>query len=218
MIWSAVRYGALGLVSVLCYGCLQWLSPSSDRCPIVFVPIGQFQELVVQSLAQHYERTLGLRVTVRRAIPLEESAIDHNRRQLVGDELIDLMKRRLPVQEQEQAVMIVGLTTEDMYIRQKNWRFAFAMRQGGRFAVVSTARMDPANFGLAPDRDVLMSRLTKMVTKQIGLYYYHLPERHEKTSVLFSPILGLDDLDTVSIGFDAIDRDRMKQIVRSCRR
>jgi predicted Zn-dependent protease len=112
--------------------------------------------------------------------------------------------------------MMMGFTRGDMYTRHKNWRFAFATREDGRFAAISTARMDPVSFGLPPNDDVLLRRLLKITSKQIGLYFYSLPEREEKSSVLFSPILGVDDLDEVSMDFDAIDRGRIGQTARRC--
>ncbi|MEQ1794837.1 MAG: hypothetical protein ABL970_11650, partial [Nitrospira sp.] len=114
------------------------------------------------------------------------------------------------------SVMMMGFTRGDMYIEKMDWQFAFALRESGRFTMISTARMDPESFGFAPDEQVLRTRLAKMVTKQIGLYFYGLPERQEKTSVLFSPILGVDDLDEVSAELDGIDRQRLAKVVKSC--
>jgi hypothetical protein len=55
-----------------------------------------------------------------------------------------------------------------------------------------------------------------MTSKQIGLYFYELPERQEKSSVLYSPILGVDELDEVSMDFDTIDRGRIEQTAKRC--
>jgi predicted Zn-dependent protease len=142
--------------------------------------------------------------------------MDRARGQLIGEELIQRMKIALPEQAQDRTVMLMGFTRGDMYIRQEEWRFAFANREDGRFAAISTARMDPVSFGLSPNDGVLVRRLLKMTSKQIGLYFYGLPERQEKSSVLFSPILGVDDLDDVSMDFDAIDRGRIGQTARQC--
>jgi predicted Zn-dependent protease len=199
------------------YAAWYWLDHSASLCYVSLVPLGDFQESALRDLAGHYEKRLGVRVDFQPAIPIEESAIDFKRRQLIGEELIDLMKRRLPQLADDPSVMIMGITNGDMYTRHKNWRFAFAVREAGRFAVVSTARMDPVNFGLPSDQAVLSGRLTKMATKQLGLQYYGLRERKEKTSVLFSPILGLDDLDEVSGEFDEVDRHLISKVVKSCK-
>jgi predicted Zn-dependent protease len=183
---------------------------------ITFVPIGNFPSTSLQTLARYYEQTLGLHIDVRPTIPFEDSMIDRSRGQLIGEELINKMKIGFPAQAQDRTVMLVGFTRGDMYVRHENWRFAFAAREDGRFAAISTARMDPESFGLPPNDGVLVRRLLKMTSKQIGLYFYKLPEHQEKTSPLFSPILGLDDLDAVSMDFDAIDIGRIGQTARQC--
>jgi predicted Zn-dependent protease len=201
---------------LLCYGGIQWFASSTRVCQIAFVPIGNFPSTSLQTLADYYEKTLGLHIDVHPTIPFEDSMMDRARGQLIGEKLIQQMKIAYPEQAQDRTVMMMGFTRGDMFIRQKEWRFAFAIREDGRFAAISTARMDPVSFGLPPNNGVLVRRLLKMTSKQIGLYFYGLPERREKSSVLFSPILGVDDLDDISMDFDAIDRDRIGQTARQC--
>lgn len=193
-----------------------WRDHSATLCHIAFVPFGDFPETALAELAQQYQHSLGVQIDLYPPIAIPESVIDYRRQQLVGERLIAHMKQELPGPAEDPSVMLVGFTQGDMYIARMNWRFAFAIRESGRFAVISTARMDPVTFGLAPDEPMLRTRLRKMVSKQIGLYFYGLPERQEKTSVLFSPILGVDDLDEVSADFDPIDRQRMANVHKSC--
>ncbi len=203
-------------VLALCYGGMQRLAASDGLCHIMFIPIGDFPPRSLQSVADYYEQTLGLHIKLGPAISIEEAMIDRSRGQLIGEELVNQMKRQLSAEANDSTVLMMGFTRGDMYIRQKDWRFAFAYREQGRFAAISTARMDPVSFGLPVDDGVLVRRLIKMTSKQIGLYYYRLPERQERTSVLFSPILGVDDLDSVSLDFDGIDRGRVGSPVKQC--
>jgi predicted Zn-dependent protease len=213
---SAFKFSKVLVVLILCYGVMQGCASSKHLCQITFVPIGNFPSTSLQALASYYEQTLGLHIDVRPAIPFEESMMDRSRGQLIGEELVNGMKTGYPTQAQDRSVMMVGFTRSDMYIRHKNWQFAFAHREDGRFAAISTARMDPVSFGFPPNDGVLVRRLLKMTSKQIGLYFYELPERQEKSSVLFSPILGVDDLDEVSMDFDTIDRGRIEQTAKQC--
>ncbi|TMQ30146.1 MAG: hypothetical protein E6K65_06350 [Nitrospirae bacterium] len=148
---------------------MQWFASSKQLCQITFVPIGNFTSTSLQALASYYEQTLGLHIDVRPAIPFEESMMDRSRSQLIGEELVNGMKTGYPTQAQDRSVMMVGFTRGDMYIRHKNWQFAFAHREDGRFAAISTARMDPVSFGLPPNDGVLVRRLLKMSSKQIIL-------------------------------------------------
>jgi len=70
-----------------------------------------------------------------------------------------------------------------------------------RFAVVSTARMDDAAWGRAPDGQRLEIRLRKMVTKNLGILYFALNQTSDRRSVMFGPILGLRDLDSAGEDF-----------------
>jgi len=96
---------------------------------------------------------------------------------------------------------VIGITPFDMYIREKSWQYAFSFRQAGRFAVVSSARMNPVSYGSPVDSALLTSRVKKMVTKNIGVMYYKLPLNNNPRSVLFRSILGLEELDRVGEDF-----------------
>jgi predicted Zn-dependent protease len=213
---GAFKFSKVLVVLILSYGVVQGCASSKHLCQITFVPIGNFPSASLQALASYYEQTLGLHIDVRSAIPFEESMMDRSRGQLIGEELVNGMKTGYPTQAQDRSVMMVGFTRGDMYVRHKDWRFAFATREDGRFAAISTVRMDPVSFGLPPNDGVLVRRLLKMTSKQIGLYFYELPERQEKSSVLYSPILSVDDLDEVSMDFDTIDRGRIEQTAKRC--
>ncbi|MBI3028595.1 MAG: hypothetical protein HYY64_03695, partial [Candidatus Rokubacteria bacterium] len=136
-----------------------------------------------------------------RPIGLEPVVVDERRRQLIAEELLDLLKRRYPEHARNPQSIVIGVTEGDMYIREVDWRFAFAKRDGDRFAVVSSARMDPVNFGYLPDEELLQTRLRKMLSKNIGIMYYKLPQKADRRSVMFGPILGIDDLDSMGEDF-----------------
>jgi len=210
------KFFVLVLMLIFGYGGYQSFANSSRLCQIMFVPVGDFPVTALQKVANYYQETLGVKIVVSDPISIEESMFDRARRQLIAEELVNHVRARFPEPTRNQRLMMIGFTRADMYIQHKEWRFAFAYRENGRFAAISTARMDPVNFGLPPDDGVLVRRLIKMTSKQIGLYFYELPERQEKTSVLFSPILGVDDLDEVAMDFDAIDRKRMGNTARQC--
>ena len=121
--------------------------------------------------------------------------MDKRRQQLVAEEVIDLIKRTYPKLVEDPNAILIALTDEDMYIRKKNWQYAFSYRTQGRFAVVSSARMNPVNFGDPADNDLLERRMRKMVSKNIGLLYYQMPANHDPKSVLYNDVMGVEDLD-----------------------
>jgi len=98
--------------------------------------------------------------------------------------------------------IIIGLTSQDMYIARKDWRLAFGRRDAHTpTAVVSTARMnlhysDQPFWGSSAN-----IRLRKVVTKDIGIFYYGLSQSDNPRSVLYNGILGIQELDAVGEEF-----------------
>jgi predicted Zn-dependent protease len=191
--------------------------PTPHICDIYFVPLGPITFPSPRELTIYYRQKLGLTIHILPSLPIEPVVLDRVRRQVIGEELIALMKRKYPHLVKDSSVLLIGLTKSDMYIRSKDWRFAFAIRQEGRYVVASTYRMDPVNFGEFPDPRLLATRLRKVITKQLGLYLYGLSQREGRTSVLFGPILSLGDLDGISEDFDAEDLAAMANRSPRCR-
>ena len=101
------------------------------------------------------------------------------------------MKSAYPDLTSTPEAIMIGLTTEDMYIAQYSWQFTFSWRQEGKYAAVSDARM---SLGV-PSEEQVKARLRKMVTKNIGILYYRLPQSNDPRSVLYKDIGGISELD-----------------------
>lgn len=170
-------------------------SPPPDR--LLFVPIGAFPDGRLADLVSRYQRTLGLHIEVMPPIPIDPSIVNRARRQLVAERVVLLIKETHPTVADDYRVAIIGLTTQDMYIEEYTWRFAFAYRVGDRIAVVSSARMDPTLYGEPPNAPLLEERFRKMVTKNIGHVYYHKRPSRDRRNIMYGKILGLDDLDRI---------------------
>ena len=183
------------LASVSCGG------SSSAGQKIYFAAVGEMRSVHLDALQAYYKQRYDLTVEILPPIGLEPMVVDERRRQLIAEELIELMKRRYPEHARSPQSILIGITEGDMYIREVDWRFAFAKRDGDRFAIVSSARMDPVSFGYLPDEELLQTRLRKMLSKNIGIMYYKLPQKSDRRSVMFGPILGIDDLDSMGEDF-----------------
>ena len=172
--------------------------PLQAKARVYFVPVGRFPQAALEQLPAYFKSKKGLAIEVLPTIPIDRTAFDSNRRQLIAEELIGLMMRGYPSLARDPDSILVGLTVGDMYIRAKpEWRYAFAAGDTVRFAVVSSARMDPMNYRQPPDAERLGLRLRKMVSKYIGYMYFQLPSNSDRRSVMYSPILSVDDLDSI---------------------
>ena len=172
--------------------------PVDPSISVYLVPLGPVPPAVITDLVDHFRIKLRLLVTPLPPLTIEPAALDRDRVQVVAEELTASLHHRLP---QHARHVLIGLTTYNMYIRSYRWEFAFSYREGPRVAVVSTARMDERNWGLPPAPDRLRARLRKIVAKNLGLMYYGLEQTSDRRSVLFGPILGLDDLDAIGEDF-----------------
>jgi predicted Zn-dependent protease len=168
---------------------------------VYFVPLGDIPSLSLQRLVTSYNQKFGLAIKTLPGLPLERSSVDRQRRQLIAEELIEFMKRGYPRLANDPRAILIGITEFDMYIRRYNWQFSFSYRAQNRFAVVSSARLDPVIFGQPADQSLLQTRLRKVITKNIGILYFHLPQSNNPRSVLYRSILGIDDLDRVGEDF-----------------
>jgi tetratricopeptide (TPR) repeat protein len=164
-----------------------------DEKAVYFIPLGDFSSPATAELATYYNRKIG--IARLPAIPLDPSTLDVRRRQLIAEDVIELIKRRYPQLAQDPNAIVIGLTEKDMHIRTKNWQYAFSYWVDSRFAVVSSARMNPVNLGQPASAELLSTRVRKMVMKDICILYYQMPPNNNPKSVLYNNIDGLEELD-----------------------
>jgi predicted Zn-dependent protease len=172
---------------------------TQDR--IYLVPLGVTSVPSLTKLKSYYKQKFGLTVEILPLLRMESGTLDSKRKQVIAEEAIKLMERGCHEQANDPTAIVIGITPYDMYIREKSWQFAFSFRQAGRFAVVSSAHMNPVSFRQPADDALLTSRVRKMVTKNIGLMHYKLPMNNNPRSVMFRSILGLAELDRIGEDF-----------------
>ena len=186
------------ILSFLTTGCLR----KSNYVPInkqslkgsgklYLVPLGEFPKATADELASFYKTKYGISTETLPTVHLPPSTRNAGRQQLIAEEAVDLMKRVNPEIISDPNAILIGLTTEDMYISSYDWQFSFSWRDQGKYAVVSSGRM---NLGSATE-DQVHTRLRKMVTKNVGILYFHLRQSDDPRSVLYRDIGGIRELD-----------------------
>ena len=162
---------------------------------LYLVPLGGFSDATVKDLASYYRSKYGLSVGTLPNVDLTPTAINPERQQLIAEEAVEIMKQANPDLSNDPQAIMIGLTFEDMYIAQKDWRFSFSWREQGKYAVVSTGRMDLPLAYQSVSEDLIRTRLRKMVTKNVGVLYYHLEQSDNPRSVLYRNVGGIRELD-----------------------
>ena len=174
--------------------------PEIQGSKIYLIPIGDVSAGQMQHLGDYYHGRFGLEIPILKAVAVSANVMDNRRNQLIAEKLTSEMRDSFPELANDPKAILIGVTSQDMYLVSKNWRFAFGWRDANkRTAVVSTARMHLRYWGnLFPNSEV---RLRKMVTKDIGILYYGLPQSDNPRSVLYNGILGIQELDSVGEEF-----------------
>jgi predicted Zn-dependent protease len=168
---------------------------------IRLVSFDRFPTSTVQSLASFYKKKYDLNVEVASPLHIPAAAVDSGRRQLISDVVIDVLQAHHP-QLPTEPLTVIGLVEADMYIPEYDWKYAISYRKTGRYAVVSTARLYRGCLGIVPvSNERMTSRLRKMVTKNIGILYFHLPLSDDPRSVLYRNIGGPQEFDRMSEDF-----------------
>jgi YD repeat-containing protein len=177
------------------------LSELDGHGAVYLVPLGKPQSVLSTELLAYYRKKYGLELSVLAPIPLPEWTRDEIRKQLIAEELVEAMKRAYPQFAIDPDAILIGVTDEDMYISELSWRYAFSWRQEERFAIVSTARMNPAFSKEPADPEIVEARARKMITKDIGLLHYRLQPSYDFSSALYDYIDDVEDLDDMGEDF-----------------
>ena len=168
---------------------------------LYLVPLSNFSAASLTKLANSSKQKTGIDVIVTQPVPFALTTVDKRRQQVIAEEAINLMRARYPELASDPNAIVIGLTDQDLFIRQEDDQYAFCYRMLGRFAVVSSARMDPTNLGGSADDLLTESRMRKMLLKNIGILYYRLPVNHDPKSVLYQDVEEVADLDKMGEDF-----------------
>jgi len=164
---------------------------------IYLVALGEFAHVPLEELAAFYRNRFGLAVDVLPPIAVGGAQVSLLRRQVVAEELVGLMRSAYPDVAESPDSIVFGLTEFDMYAVGAPAPYLFDWRQDGRFVVVSSSHMDPGNYLRPVDREVMRSRVQKMITRNVGIVMFGLQLNGDALSVLSANIATLDDLDRV---------------------
>ncbi len=183
-----------------CLGAQDELTPGSvescgdSEARVCIAPLGWVSPELVRHLVDHYRDQYGLTVSVLTPSAIPENLLNSERAQVDAHDLLALIQAQF---EQHPGSVVIGLTSVDMYISTKDWRYAFGLLADSN-GVISTIRMNSGTYGGEPYGDLPSSRARKLVSKYIGLLYYGLPLSSEPESPMYNNILGPADLDRMT--------------------
>ena len=175
---------------------------SPPQVSIYFVPVSNAPTSELNDLPSYYEQKFNLKSVVLPQMAGSSRDFDPERHQLIAENVLHSLQQGYSSYLLNNSAILIGVTSDDMYPLGEDWRFCFGWRMPEiRMAVVSIARMN-LHYPEEPTREANIStRLRKMITKDIGIMYYHMSPNNNPRSVLFSGILGIQELDQVTEDF-----------------
>jgi hypothetical protein len=172
---------------------------------VCFVAVGVAPDIPVDSLARYYSTLLGSPVGILEPIALTREAeglpvIDERRSQVGIGALERLVRATYPMPWGDRDVTVVILTGHDLWLENRpGQRYAFGAatvrNAGGGFAIVSSARMDPAAYGQAADPAVLERRMHAMLGKYLAMLRYGAKPSADPISPVYNAVQSPADLD-----------------------
>jgi hypothetical protein len=172
---------------------------------LCFVAVGAPPDIPVDRLARYASTLLGTPVGILEPIALTQEAdglpmIDERRLQVGAGALERLVRATYPMLWRDRDVTLVFFTGQDLWIENSpGQRYAFGTvtirKAGGGFAVVSSARMDPAAYGRAADSAVLERRMHVLLGKYLALLRYGATPSPDPSSPVYNAVQSPADLD-----------------------
>lgn len=135
---------------------------------VYIVPFSDKAQQFAAILPAYYKAKLNLDVNILPTLQPPPAFEDSKRHQLMAEALVDLIRTKYPEQSDDPENALIGVTDEDLYVRDFNWRFTFNYRHQQRIGIISLARLDPAFVEYKPDPEDSSSQLKKLQTKLLS--------------------------------------------------
>ncbi|MFA6172602.1 MAG: hypothetical protein WC334_02020 [Kiritimatiellales bacterium] len=171
---------------------------------VYLIPMYGFPMERANRLEKDIKKELGLSVTVSTHMGYSDSMVNEKQKQYDAGKIAWAARgviRRLPGDLDNTTFLV--LLDRDLNSRPFNLRYNFSAHfdRFGKITPISTTRMDPVTFNQRPDEELLYSRLKKMAYKSIGIQHYGYDPSSDLDSVMYGPIMSLDDLDRMGSRF-----------------
>src|SRR5262249_11814328 len=116
--------------------------------------------------------------------------------QIVAETVFPAIKRHYPEIAKDRSAIVIAFTQEPWRLHsERPHEFSY---EDSQIAIVSTEQLNPVTYAEAADKDLCLSRLHKVLARDIGLLFYHLPKVEKPANVMSEAMLCVHDLDRMS--------------------
>jgi len=174
------------------------------KTDVYLMPFEGFSEMAASRLSLFLSENLGIVVKATGNMPLPNSAYDPERKQHIGERFYPgLHAYAQTLSDTKTNTIYIGILADDMYSLESNWNFCFALHFVNGVSIVATDRLIPHGvLDKQKAAQIYGARLSKMIKRVIGTQYYGRPRSSDPHSLLFSPLMNLEELDRMGFEYD----------------
>ncbi|HZD12644.1 MAG TPA: cytochrome c oxidase assembly factor Coa1 family protein, partial [Candidatus Binatus sp.] len=172
--------------------------PKVDPKRVYLIPLQLSAEENLDWATAFYEAKFGVRVTLLPPVSPACDTDDRQRNQLDSRKCLDYLLQLYPDLAKDPSAVLIGVTSRDINISSFDWDYAVNYRRDDRLAIVSVARIQLSSLMNRWNPEWRLSRLQKMITKNLAVLYFDLPLSSDYTSMLSAGTSSGDAVDYMS--------------------
>jgi archaemetzincin len=134
------------------------------KSKIYLIPVGRIEGRLLESLDKQLEKTFAREVKIFETMELPREFYNRKRNQYFSTPILKKLPSFLKPGERDK---VLGVSDVDLYAEGLNFVFGEA-ELGGRFALISLARLRQGFYGLPEDRVLFLERAAKEAVHELG--------------------------------------------------
>ena len=170
---------------------------------VYIVPFGDVSVDAANTWGEFLGDDLNIRFKVLNTVSFPPASFNFARRQFITETIADaIVQIRHKMLFKKSRVVFIGLLNHDMYPTTHDWRYCYALNflegERNRISVISTKRLSSTADNA---QKVFTARLYKLLKRAIGFQLYGCGTTSNSDSVLYGPLLSVEDLDNMGMKF-----------------
>lgn len=168
---------------------------------VYIIPFAGFPAGSEATIAKYLSEYFDISVKETPVMPIPATAYDPIRKQYLVNNLYEPIYNFLPSLGQTKTnVLYIAILPGDMYIYDSSWNYTFCVGFEHNISIIATDRLVP--FGVTDRKqaeELYGERLCKLLVRTVQEHYFGIPRSNDPTSVMFSPLMSVADIDNMRL-------------------